>query len=123
MRPPLTPDALRHSVCSGNVLAAWAELVAASPAECDALLARACGAYEAAAAAAPAEEPADAELLRSWADCLVRRGELAAGAGDAAAAAASYDRALNAYTAACSGADSTHGDDVAVRDVACRACV
>jgi hypothetical protein len=96
------------------VLSAWAELVAdAAPAEAAALLARACEAYEAASAAAPPEEAADVELLRSWADALVRRAELAAGAGDGASADACYGRALGAYAAACGGADSTRGDDVA----------
>ncbi len=96
------------------MLSAWAELVAdAAPAEAAALLARACEAYEAASAAAPAEEAADVELLRSWADALVRRAELAAGAGDGASADACYGRALGAYAAACGGADSTKGDDVA----------
>jgi hypothetical protein len=102
------------AAASGNVLCAWGELLSASsPAECAALLARACAAYEAAAAAAPAEDAADVELLRSWADCLVRRAELAADAGDAPSSGALYERALGAYGAACGAADSTQGDDVA----------
>ena len=99
---------------SGNVLCSWAELVAdTSPPEAAALLARACEAYEAASAAAPPEEAADVELLRSWADALIRRAELAAAAGDGGGADALYGRALGAYTAACGAADSTRGDDVA----------
>ena len=118
----LTRPAACSLHASGNVLAAWAEL--APPGECAPLLARACAAYEAAAAAADPEAPADVELLRSWADCLVRRAELAAGAGDAAAAGALYDRAHGAYAAACGGADSTQGDDVAARpQLRLRACM
>ncbi len=101
-------------VNSGNVLCTWAELTP-SPAEADALLARACASYDAAAAAAPPDAPADVELLCNWADALVKRSEGVAAAGDAAAAGALYASALRTYEAACTGADATQGDDLSVR--------
>lgn len=60
-------------------------------------------------------EEQDVELLSNWADALIRRAEVAAGAGDAARAEALFARALGAYQAACEAADSGSGDDVSVR--------
>lgn len=107
-------------VNSGNVLCQWAEYVATAKADAlgdvDALLARACSSYDAAAAAAAPDAPADTELLCNWADALVRRAEGLAAAGDVAAAGDAYQRALRTYETACSGADVSFGDDVAVRE-------
>lgn len=106
-------------VNSGNVLCQWAEhLATAQPsalADVDALLDRACSCYNAAAAAAAPDAPADTELLSNWADTLVRRAEGCCAVGDGAAAGDLYQRALRTYEAACAGADASFGDDVAVR--------
>lgn len=116
----LREDAL---VNSGNVLCQWAEYLAvAQPDACsdvDALLVRACSSYDAAAAAAPSDAPADTELLCNWADALVRRAEGLAAVGNVAAAEDVYQRALRTYEAACSGADVSFGDDVSVRVPCC----
>jgi len=104
-------------VNAGNVLCLWAELGASvlSPSEALALLGRACDAYDAAAAAAQPDLPADVELLCNWADALVKRAEGEGARGDADAAAALYQRALCTYEAACTGVDAAAGDDLAVR--------
>jgi len=107
----------------GHVLCAWAEHCGSDEGAL-ALLERACASYDAAAAAAPADAPADVELLSAWADALVKRAEralslAAAGGGGAAAAREAadgwYAAARRTYETACRGADTTAGDDLSAR--------